>query len=195
MRKRIGDIFVEKGLINQSQLEQAVAYSQSNGIRLGDACVKLKFIKPEKLLSIFGTSNKINFFYLDVNHYPTITQNLFDIPTIIKFGVLPLGFKTQMKLFRTKRQLNIGLVSPDKQEKILPEIEKIAHAKLGEGSFQELKIYLILAEQLVGVLEKKYEFPEPKLRAFEGEMDERLILFLDSGSKLLSSKVLERVRR
>ena len=195
MRKRIGDIFVEKGLINQSQLDEAVSYSQQNSIRLGDACVKLGFIKPETLLNIFGKSNKVDFFYLDVAHYPTVTQNLFDIPTLIKYGVLPLGFKTQMKLFKTKRQLNLGLISPEKPEASLLELENLARAKLGPEAFHELKIYLILAEQLVGVLEKKYNIPEAKLRAFEGEMDERLILFLDSGSKILSSKVMERAKR
>lgn len=191
MRKRIGDIFVEKGLITPNQLAQTLDFAKQNGIRLGDAAVKLGFIKPKALIQIFGPSNSEDFFYLDVNFFPVITQGLFDIPTILKYGVLPLGFKTDMKLFKTKKLLNIGLISPEKRDTTLPELERLAKAKLGPNAFQEFKIYLILAEQLVEVLEKKYAFPEENLRAADGDMDERLILFLDSGSKLLSTKIME----
>ena len=191
MRKRIGDIFVEKGLITPNQLAQTLDFAKQNGIRLGDAAVKLGFIKPKALIQIFGPSNSEDFFYLDVNFFPVITQGLFDIPTILKYGVLPLGFKTDMKLFKTKKLLNIGLISPEKRDTTLPELERLAKAKLGPNAFQEFKIYLILAEQLVEVLAKEYAFPEEMLRSAEGDMDERLILFLDSGSKVLSTKIME----
>lgn len=191
MRKRIGDIFVEKGILTQEQLGQVLDYAKANGLRLGDAGVKMGIIKPQVLLQIFGTSNKEDFFYLDTNYYPQVTQGLFDVRTIIQYGVLPLGFKTEMKLFKTKKLLNIGLLSPEKSATTLPELERLAKEKLGPEAFHEFKVYLILAEQLTDVLAKKYNFPEDQLRTVDHEMDERLILFLDSGSKILSTKLMD----
>lgn len=187
MRKRIGDIFVEKKLLTPAQLTEALEYARADRLRLGDAAVKLGFIQPEALVEIFGPSNKFDFFYLDANHFPAVTQSLLDPAAIVEFGALPLGFKTEQRLFRTKRLLNIGLLSPERADKIVPELDRLARKKGGAEAFQDIKIYLILAEQLVEVLAKKYAFPEASLKAFEGDMDERLILYLESGSQIVAT--------
>lgn len=182
MRKRIGDIFVEKGLLSQEQLVQALDVAKTSGVRLGDAAVQLGFIKPKTLEKMFGKSNKEDFFYLDVNFFPEITQNLFDIPTMLKHGVLPLGFKTEMKFFRTKKLLNLGLLNPATAEERLPELKALAQQKLGADSFQDVKVYVILADQFLDVLARKYQFPVAKVREGDLELDENLIVHFDLGS-------------
>lgn len=46
---RLGDMLLQKGLIVQQQLEEAIAYQQQFGGRLGDILVELGSISPEKL--------------------------------------------------------------------------------------------------------------------------------------------------
>lgn len=191
MRKRIGDIFVEKGILTPEQLKSALEYAQQNGIRLGDAAVKMDLIDPKILMDMFGQSNREDFFYVDCNYFPPITKNIYDVKTMLKFGVLPLGFKTDMKLFRNKKLLNLGLVSPERQGTTLPELERLAKERIGQDTFQDIKVYLILAEQFFEVLEKVYSTSEAAIREMDTELDERLIIFLDSGSKVLSTKFLE----
>lgn len=191
MRKRIGDIFVEKGILTPNQLKEALEYSQKHGIRLGDAAVKMDLIDPKVLMDIFGQSNREDFFYVDCNYFPPITKNIFTIEQMLKYGVLPLGFKTDMKLFRNKKLLNLGLVSPERQGTTVPELEKLAKERIGENTFQDIKVYLILAEQFFEVLEQVYSTSEADIREMDAEMDERLIIFLDSGSKILSTRFIE----
>jgi hypothetical protein len=188
MRKRIGDIFVEKGLISNDQLAQALDVAKTSGIRLGDAAVQLGFIKPKTLQKMFGNSNKEDFFYLDVNFFPAITQDLFDAPTMLRHGVLPLGFKTEMRFFRTKKLLNLGLLTPDSAEERLPELKALAQSKLGADSFQDVKIYVVLADQFLDVLARKYSFPESKIREGDFELDESLIVHFDLGGRLVASR-------
>ena len=48
-RKRLGDILQEKGLINESQLEDALTMQRQSGEKLGDALIKLGFVSPEDI--------------------------------------------------------------------------------------------------------------------------------------------------
>lgn len=182
---------MEKGILTEEQLKVALEFAQKQGIRLGDAAVKLDLIDPKVLLDVFGQSNREDFFYVDPNYFPAITKNLFDTKVMLKYGLLPLGFKTDVKFFRSKKLLNIGLLSPERASKLLPEVEKLAKEKLGENAFQEVKVYLILAEQFVEVMNKVYELSETGIQETQSELDERLILYLDSGSKILSTKFMQ----
>lgn len=185
MRKRIGDIFVEKRLLTQAQLEQVLEYSRANGVRFGDAAQKMGLVTPKAVERIFGASNRFDFFYLDVNFFPAVTKEIFAVPTILKNGVLPLGFKTEQKFFRTRKLLNLGLLTPNRQVDVLPELDRIAKEKMGENAFQDFKIYLILADQFLGVLSRHFDFTEAMVRNFEGELDEALVLHLEGGTGLL----------
>ncbi len=191
MQKRIGDIFVEKGILTEEQLTEALAYAQKHGIRLGDAAVKMDLIDAKILLDVFGQSNREDFFYVDCNYFPPITKNLFDLKSMLKYGVLPLGFKSEVKLFKSRKLLNLGLVSPERQSSIIPDLERLAKEKIGENTFQEIKVYLILAEQFFEVMEQIYETSEADIRESNNEIDERLIIYLDSGSKILSTKFMQ----
>lgn len=180
MRKRIGDIFLEKGLLTKQQLKQVLEFSKANSLRLGDSAVKLGFILPKTLQKIFGKRNREEFFYLDVNYFPVVTHSLFDIPTILRYGVLPLGFKTDRKLFRTRKILNLGFLNPGGATMSIPELSRLAKSKLGEDSFQDVKVYLIIAEQFLEVLSRKYDFLEARVRVCESDLDEILEMYLNT---------------
>ena len=54
MNKRIGDILIEKDLITQEVLEQALAIQKQTGKRLGQVLVDESFITADDLADGFG---------------------------------------------------------------------------------------------------------------------------------------------
>ncbi len=48
-RKRLGDILVDRGLLNEEQLQKALAMQRASGEKLGNALIKLGFITPDNL--------------------------------------------------------------------------------------------------------------------------------------------------
>lgn len=48
-RKRLGDILVEAGFLNQDQIQQALEYQRKSGAKLGDILIRLGMITPEAM--------------------------------------------------------------------------------------------------------------------------------------------------
>ncbi|MGD9136615.1 MAG: hypothetical protein PVH42_07630, partial [Desulfobacterales bacterium] len=49
MKKRIGDILIQMGFIDQGQLEMALIESKKTGSMLGDVLIRLDWINNEQL--------------------------------------------------------------------------------------------------------------------------------------------------
>lgn len=58
-KKRLGELLVEAGLINDYQLRSALAYQQQWGGRLGAALVKLNLIEEDRLLAFFARNFRL----------------------------------------------------------------------------------------------------------------------------------------
>ena len=48
-RKRLGDILIERGLLNEQQLQLALEDQRTSGDKLGDILVRLGYITAEKM--------------------------------------------------------------------------------------------------------------------------------------------------
>lgn len=64
---RVGDLLVEKGLITESQLMQALAEQKRTGKKIGRVLTDLQFVSEEKLLTCL--SDYFHYPYIDLNHY------------------------------------------------------------------------------------------------------------------------------
>jgi len=53
-RLRLGDILKKEGLVNDTQLEQAIALQKSGGKRLGEALIELKVVTEEQVAEVLG---------------------------------------------------------------------------------------------------------------------------------------------
>lgn len=53
-RRRLGDIFVERGLIDQAQLDEALAVQRESGGKLGEVLVELGFITRVALAGVIS---------------------------------------------------------------------------------------------------------------------------------------------
>ncbi len=56
LRKRLGDLLVEEGIVSEAQLEQALNAQKNTGRRLGDTLISLGFLSETQLLN-FWRSN------------------------------------------------------------------------------------------------------------------------------------------
>lgn len=177
--KRIGEFLIEKGLLTQAEVEQTLKHGRQNNQRFGEAALELGFLNPEKLIRVFGPDYRINFFYLHPDHFPKETKNLLTPEEILRFGVLPLGFKKEFRWFRRPRELlNLGLLNPGNPKR-LDELDELVRSRLKSEKYQRIQVFLILADQFLGVLRSAYGLKVEDLESKpEGELDPTLTLFL-----------------
>ncbi len=65
--KRIGDILVERGLVTQKELEQALAHQQAHGGLLGQILIELGFVTEEEVA--LALTAQYGFPYLPLDNY------------------------------------------------------------------------------------------------------------------------------
>ncbi len=94
-KKRLGDLLVEAGLIDQFQLRSALSEQQKWGGRLGNHFVRLKFITEDKLVKFLSQQLKIQ--YVDITKIKIAPSSIEIIPEEIatKHNILPLGIKAE----------------------------------------------------------------------------------------------------
>ena len=61
LRKRLGDLLVEEGIITEAQVEQALAAQKSTGRKLGDTLIELGFLSEQQMLSFLSQQLAIPF--------------------------------------------------------------------------------------------------------------------------------------
>lgn len=182
MRKRIGDYLMDKGILTKDQVKEILKYSKSVGLRFGEAGMELGVIKKDDLLKLFGPSFGVDYFHLEPEYFPAETKEIFPIPYMIKHGVVPLGFKTEYKFFRPKKQLNLGFLSPSDRSHVR-EVEGYAMSHLNDPSVIGVKNFLILAEQFLNVLSKVYGVQDDQIHKMDPkDVAENLSLFLESST-------------
>lgn len=90
--KRLGDLLLEAGLINEADLQRALDYQQETGKRLGEAVVDLGLVHPEDLLKTL--SQQLGFDIVDLRETAVdqnlINQNLITPDLILRHQVFPV---------------------------------------------------------------------------------------------------------
>lgn len=67
MRKRLGQLLLERGLVSQEQIERALEYQKKNGGLLGQILVKHNYVTEEEVVS--ALSIQFGFPYLPLSNY------------------------------------------------------------------------------------------------------------------------------
>lgn len=105
---RLGELLIQEGLINASQLEKALSVQRQEGGRLGEILVKLGVVKEDQLVAILGKQLNIPYFSLGTGMLrPAVDQGLEElIPHDFAFknSVLPLS--------RTLKSLTVAMIDP-----------------------------------------------------------------------------------
>jgi type IV pilus assembly protein PilB len=93
MKKRLGDILIEEGLINDTQLAIALGDQKQWGGRLGSTLVKKGFVREEDMAYALG--NQLGFKWVSLRDL-NITQKALDAvkaDIAKKYNIMPLGLK------------------------------------------------------------------------------------------------------
>ncbi|MZI92733.1 MSHA biogenesis protein MshE [Vibrio sp. CAIM 722] len=65
LRKRLGDLLVEEGIVSEHQIEQALVAQKNTGRKLGDTLIELGFLTEKQMLSFL--SQQLNIPLIDLN--------------------------------------------------------------------------------------------------------------------------------
>ena len=90
VRKRLGEMLIESGLMTQDSLRQALARQKDSGLRLGDFLIDKEIIPEEKIIDLLSSQLQIKKF--DPNDYeitPALAQ-VIDIDLAAKYRLVPL---------------------------------------------------------------------------------------------------------
>ncbi len=103
-RKRLGELLLEKGLINERQLNIALSVQKITGDRLGETLVSLGFITSKTVAEVLAEQWKME--YIDLSIYPPYPEALKLIPRAVaeEYQILPIYVKNN--------ELVLGLVDP-----------------------------------------------------------------------------------
>lgn len=177
MKKRIGEFLIQKGILTEAQVEEALNYSVQTGLRFGEAAEQLGFLDQATLEKTFGQSYKTDFFYIDVEVFPTDSKDLFTIDEMIEHGVVALGISAGQTLFKkNKRTLNLGFLNPQNADRVA-KVEALIRSK--GIPFDAFKSYLVLVDQFVEVLTTIYQVKEETISKREPQkIEESLQLYL-----------------
>lgn len=88
--KQLGELLIERGVINQEQLAMAVTYQQQKGGLIGEVLVELKFATEEEIAQ--ALTCQYGFPYLPLSNYEIDVEVLHSIPENVcrQFCLLPI---------------------------------------------------------------------------------------------------------
>lgn len=95
MKKRLGEILLEAGIINESQLQQALEYQQMWGQRLGSALVAKGFLSEEMLMRVLGST--LNMPIVDISRIRVPADIVRIVPSKLaeKYDVVPIALESK----------------------------------------------------------------------------------------------------
>lgn len=68
LRKRLGDLLIEEGIVSEDQVQQALNAQHSTGQKLGDALIDLGFISEKQMLEFL--SQQLSLPLIDLSRAP-----------------------------------------------------------------------------------------------------------------------------
>lgn len=92
-KKRLGDLLVEAGLIDQFQLNAALGHQKKWGGRVGSNLISLGFISEQKLIEFF--SKQMGYSSVNLSNMKISPNIIKKVPKDIaeKYNVIPVGIK------------------------------------------------------------------------------------------------------
>ncbi len=139
-RKKLGEILLSQGLINQEQLVEALQEHKKSGASLGSVLVKLGFITEDELSSVLGAQ-------IHLDHKKRIGEVLLE-QGLITSEQLAQGLEEQKKtgLQLGKCLTTLGFITESKLVDVLSAQLDVQHVVLENFTFSRTLIRLIPEE-------------------------------------------------
>ncbi len=119
-RKKLGEILIEAGVIDEMQLKTALSEQKRWGDRLGNVLIGLGFVSEEVMAKALSSHLKIPSVNLTKQSIPDDVIALLDAERARKFGVVPVMHKKE----GTRKVLYLAMSDPTN----LPALDEIGFA-------------------------------------------------------------------
>jgi type IV pilus assembly protein PilB len=95
-RKRLGEMLIEAGMIDNMQLQSALGHQKQWGGKLGDILLEMDFISEHVLADFF--ESHLNIPCLDLSDFeiPANVRGLLKDEIIKKYSVVPIGYENKV---------------------------------------------------------------------------------------------------
>lgn len=110
MRKRLGDILQEHGLITEQQLAVALEEQLKTGDRLGQALIKLRYVTPEQVAEALSEHLKLERVDFARRYIAPEIVNEIPMAMITSMHVLPLEVENGVLVVAMSDPLNINII-------------------------------------------------------------------------------------
>ncbi len=109
-KKLLGEMLLEKGLIQQDQLEEALRQAKQSGARVGEALVKLEYVTEEEVL--MALAEQLGLKFLKLKNYNIPPQVIQKIPAkhILHYNVIPVKEDRGVLYLAMNDPLNISIL-------------------------------------------------------------------------------------
>lgn len=157
MKKLLGELLKEKGLINEARLQVALRHQQVTGQLLGDILIRLGFVSAMDIAQVLAEQAGLPF--IDILNYPINEDALRKIPksTAQRFNFIPLEIRNGRFLIGITNPGNVGAIDAvTRLTGIPPEVSVV-----DSESFQD-------------VLERSYYFMENPIKEQIAEIISKL---------------------
>ena len=104
INKQLGEILVERGIINRAQLEEALKFQKEQKLLFGEALVSLKYTTEENIVQ--ALTAQYGFPYLPLSNYEIAPDVLASIPVNVckKYCLIPID--------RIGKSLTLAMANP-----------------------------------------------------------------------------------
>lgn len=157
MKKLLGELLKEKGLLNEARLQVALRHQQVTGQLLGDILIRLGFVSAMDIAQTLAEQAGLEF--IDILNYPISPEVLQKVPRSMaqRFGFIPIEFKNG--------RLLIGITNPGN----VAAIDAVTRLT---GSPPQVAV--VDSESFNDILERAYYFMENPIK----EKIEKIIMEL-----------------
>jgi type IV pilus assembly protein PilB len=120
-RKRIGEIFVEAGLIYKDHLARALQTQRKNHNKLASIITQMGFVDEGSAVSVLGNQLRLNYTTLDDKTIPADVISIIPSEAAKKFCVIPVGLEQKI--------LTLAMADPN-DLKVIDEIAFMSGMKI-----------------------------------------------------------------
>lgn len=155
--RRIGDLLIELGFINEEQLEQALLLAKEQKIKVGEALNSMGALDKDRIY--WALSTQLNMNYIE------ISTEMIDPEVVRQFPLELLEKLLCLPLYETATEIHFAIADPT-DYKIVKEIK-------GLKPLKSVQLHLALPEKIIKILaylkEGHYLQSERKPLSVEGE--------------------------
>ena len=121
LRKRLGDLLVEEGIVSTAQVKQALATQHKTGQKLGDVLIELGFISEKQMLEFL--SQQLGLPLIDLSRVPVTPDAIHILPEVHARRLRSLVFARNGNILRVAMSDPADLFTQESLMNLLGEYE------------------------------------------------------------------------